>query len=168
MAAVSLLKENILLYPWPISRPQRHTDRMDNSDNRIPLTVSELNDLIEQRIENEVSKYFATLQQEENDSEAIQDNGWIRLAMSRETGEIEVPKSLEHIFRKDQMENIYCKSSIAKFLTKHPEPKGVYLKTQSLENQIAAPIEARKTDEALQDIQRNVLCTVRPLLTVYN
>ena len=140
---------------------------MDSNESRINLSLQELNELIEQRIENELSRRLSNLQSKETEDETIQDNGWIRLAMSREAGEIELPEELAHIFHKDQMQNLYCKSSVTKFLYRHLELKGGYLKTQSLENQIAASPECKRSDESLQDIQRAVLCTIRPILTVY-
>ena len=138
------------------------------SERSIVLTEEQLNEIINTKIEDEIRRRFQINNNEEDDTQTIEDDGWISQAKARSAGEINIPESLQDIFNKDQMQNLYCKNSITKFLTKHPEPKGGYLKTQSVENSLSIPADAKKSDESLQDVQRNILNTIRPLITLYN
>lgn len=42
------------------------------------------------------------------------------------------------------------------------------LKTQHLDLELDLSIEARKKDKEWQDVQQNILCIIRPLLTLYD
>ena len=136
---------------------------MNNQEQEI-INSSNFEQCINEQIRNALSIQNKT----QTEKETWEDDVWIPQPLSRTSGTIEIQKSLEEIFPEDQIQNLYCKTSVTKFLAKHPEPKGGHLKTQNIDNQLPVPLDARKLDESWQDIQRAILCTIRPLLTVRN
>lgn len=92
---------------------------------------------------------------------------WVLANESREAGDIDIPTELTEVCTRNSVEAIYSKQSIAKFLEKHPEPRGGHLKAPLVDNQIHAPFEVRKKDEPWFETQRAVLCAIRPLISMY-
>lgn len=103
-----------------------------------------------------------------NQESSTQRDGWIRAYEARAAGDTEIPNELHDQFQQEFTSRYYAQSSVKHFLAKYAEPKGGFLKTQHLDNQINVSQDTRKRDESIEELQRAVLCTNRPLLSLYD
>lgn len=125
-----------------------------------------INQIVQQRV-NEALQQISNQPQPQQEPEERGEDGWIRASEARETGDRDIPLSLQGSFNIHPMENIFQAQSVKRFLDKHEEPRGGFLKTQHLDYELEVSVQTRKRDEELQEIQREVLSTIKPLITIY-
>lgn len=115
------------------------------------------------QLKQELTNYLSGLLTKERRNE----RQWIPHDETREAGERDIPAGLADLFKEDSFRHLYSRTSIADFLGDHPEPRGGHLKAQMVDPQLPAKFGSKKLDEPLFEAQRAILCTIRPLCTVF-
>lgn len=131
-----------------------------------PTLNHELAQFIAMQVERQVADRLARLQMDGEEPDIPAPTEWISVQHAREAGDIKIPEYLKELFTADSMETLYSRASVAKFLEKHPEPQGGFLKAQLIDTQLHVSYDARKRDEPLFEAQRATLCIIRPLITL--
>jgi len=151
----------VLMNPGLFSSHSNHTVRMDPTLQN--GWVQAIADEVERRVAERLQSARLTDPAEQDGGE----DNWVLAAESREAGEFDIPETLKSVCTRHPVEAIYSKQSIAKFLSRHPEPRGGHLKAPLIDSQLQASFDSRKKDEPWFEVQRAVLCSIRPLISIH-
>jgi hypothetical protein len=92
---------------------------------------------------------------------------WFTPKQARDLGNYDIPEQLASIFKRDSFECRADKSCVAEFMAKFPEPRGGYLKPQTMDLNLFDEVKQGE-DKVLMDLQRSVLASVKPWLAVFD
>ena len=98
--------------------------------------------------------------------EQLEDEYWIQAAESRNYGNCELPESVADLFNKDSLKNRKDLRCVYKCLNEYPEPRGGWLKAQSMDARLTEDTYTNNEDKGLFEAQQFLLKAIKPSLAI--